>query len=295
MQTKSQIRELLEASGIKPNKRFGQNFLIDLNLMKLLADSAEIQKSDVILEAGCGTGSFTAILAEKAGKIIAVEIDHNLYPIAEKQLSEFNNVELLNTDILESKNNINKQVIDLLSLAHVSFPGRTLLVANLPYNVASPVMMNLITGELKADGMYVTIQKEVADRMRALTGSSNYGALSIIMQACGDVELIRILKPSVFWPKPQVDSAFVKYVRNKAKNDKIHDLELFTKIVHMFLNHRRKTLHACSKLEDAKVIGINDWTDIFNLCSIDSNSRPDQVTPEQYVAISNHIKNNQTQ
>lgn len=290
MQTKNQIRELLEASGIKPNKRFGQNFLIDLNLMKLLADSAEIQKQDVILEAGCGTGSFTAILAEKAGKIISVEIDNNLYPIAKEQLSGFKNIELLNIDILESKHTISKQVMDLLSLAYKEFSGRILLVANLPYNAACPVMMNLITGPIKADGMYVTVQKEVADRMKAKPGSSDYGVLSIIMQACGDMELIRVLKQGVFWPRPQVDSAMVKYVRSKERNDKIPDMELFTKIVHVFLNHRRKTIHACSRLEDAKNIGGNNWTAIFNSCSIDSQLRPDQLTPEQYIAVATCIK-----
>jgi len=290
MQTKSQIRELLEASGIKPNKRFGQNFLIDLNLMKLLADSADIQKNDIILEAGCGTGSFTSILAEKAEKIIAAEIDHNLYEIAKEQLSQFDNVELLNVDILESKNTINERVTKLLTLAHRISAGRILLVANLPYNVATPVMMNLITGDIKADEMYVTIQKEVADRMKALPGTSDYGALSIIMQACGDVEVIRVLKPSVFWPMPQVDSAFVKYVRSREKCSRIMDLELFTKVVHVFLNHRRKTIHACSKLDEAKSIGSNKWEEVFSFCSIDSTLRPDQITSEQYINIANKIK-----
>ena len=289
MQTKSQIRELLESSGIKPNKRFGQNFLIDLNLMQLLADSADIHKTDVVLEAGCGTGSFTAILAERAGKIVAVEIDHNLYPIAKEQLSGFGNIELLNTDILESKNTISEQVTELLINAQKSFAGRILLVANLPYNVATPVMMNLITGKIKADEMYVTIQKEVADRMKAAPGTSDYGAMSIIMQALGDVELIRVLKPSVFWPKPQVDSAFVKYVRNKEKSGKVTNVELFTKIVHIFLNHRRKTLHACSRLEEAKTIGADKWQKVFDSCSIDSKSRPDQIAPEQYIEIANRI------
>jgi len=285
MQTKSQIRELLEKSGIKPNKRFGQNFLIDLNLMKLLADAAEIQKTDVILEAGCGTGSFTAIMAERAGKIIAVEIDHNLYPIAKEQLSEFQNINLLNADILEGKNTINEQVTNMLSLAHKDFQGRILLVANLPYNVATPVMMNLITGKIKADAMFVTIQKEVAERMKALPGTSDYGALSIIMQALGDVKIIRILKPSVFWPRPQVDSAFVKYVRSKEKCDRIPDVELFTKIVHVFLNHRRKTIHACSRLDEAKVIESDQWDEIFTQCSINPKERPDQILPEKYIAM----------
>lgn len=291
MQTITQIRQLLEASGIKPNKRLGQHFLIDLNLMRLLADSADIQKKDIVLEAGCGTGSFTAILAQKAGRIVAVELDANLYKIASEQLSEFNNIDLLNVDILESKNTINEEVTNLLSRAHGTFPGRIILAANLPYNVASPVMMNLITGHIKADAMYVTVQKEVADRMAAKTGSPDYGVLSILMQACGEVEIIRILKPSVFWPRPQVDSAMVKFVRNRKKTDLIEDVVLFANVVHLFMNHRRKTMLACSRLDEAKITGTKTWTDIFEKCEIDPKLRPDQISPEQYVALASGVKN----
>jgi 16S rRNA (adenine1518-N6/adenine1519-N6)-dimethyltransferase len=290
MHTISQIRQLLESSGIKPNKRLGQHFLIDLNLMRLLAESAEIKKKDVVLEAGCGTGSFTAILAQKAGRIIAIELDTNLFKIAREQLSEFDNIDLLNIDILENKNTISEEVIKLLLIAHRTFPGHIVLAANLPYNVASPVMMNLITGRIKADAMYVTVQKEVADRMTAQPGSSGYGVLSIIMQASGDVEIIRILKPSVFWPRPQVDSAMVKFVRSRSKTDLIEDIELFASIVHLFMNHRRKTLHASSRLEEAKIAGIKDWADIFEKCGINPRLRPDQIPPEQYVTLASCIK-----
>ena len=292
MQTKSQIRQLLESAGIKPNKHLGQHFLIDLNLMKLLADSADIKKEDIVLEAGCGTGSFTTILAEKAGRIIAVELDNNLYNIAKEQVAAFDNIDLINTDVLENKNTINNQVVNLLQHAHKLFSGRFILAANLPYNVASPLMMNLITGNIHADCMYVTVQKEVADRMKAQPKSSDYGVLSIILQACGDVEIIRILKPGVFWPMPQVDSAMVKFVRNEIKCEKIKDIDLFTKVVHLFMNHRRKTLHACVKLDDAQIASVNEWDDIFDKCSINPQFRPDQVAPEQYVAITSYIKRN---
>ncbi len=290
MQTKSQIRQLLESSGIRPNKHLGQHFLIDLNLMRLLVDSADVQKKDVVLEAGCGTGSLTSMLAEKAGWIIAVELDHNIFKIAEKQLSELKNLDLLNIDILENKNTLSDKVTSLLSHAHRNFPGHILLIANLPYNVACPVMMNLITGQMKADGMFVTVQKEVADRMKAQPGSSEYGVLSIIMQAAGDVEIIRILRPSVFWPGPQVDSAMVKFISSKIKNDRISSMELFVKIVHLFMNHRRKTLNACSRLDEARIIGINDWENVFKQCSINPQLRPDQISPEKYVTIVNYIE-----
>ena len=292
MQTKSQIRQLLESAGIQPNKHFGQHFLIDLNLMRLLVDSAEIKKDDIVLEAGCGTGSLTSMLIQKAGRVIAVELDHNLFRIAREQLSEFENLDLLNTDILQNKHTLSEQVTHFLSLARKNFAGRLLLIANLPYNAATPVMMNLITGDLRADEMCVTVQKEVADRMKASQGGSDYGVLSILMQATGDVEIIRILKPSVFWPRPQVDSAMVKFVRNESKVKLISDIGQLAKVVHLFLNHRRKTLHACGRLEEATVLGIDNWDEIFKKCSVNSQLRPDQVSPEQFVSIASYTNNN---
>ncbi|MHC4426185.1 MAG: ribosomal RNA small subunit methyltransferase A [Planctomycetota bacterium] len=142
MQTKRQIRQSLSSAGVSPNKRLGQHFLIDLNLMRLLVDSAKIQKSDVVLEVGCGTGSLTEALAGKAGRTIAVELDRKLVEIAEEQLAKSENLELINADILENKNTISRTVADTLALARKKYTGRILLVANLPYDVASPVMMN---------------------------------------------------------------------------------------------------------------------------------------------------------
>ena len=198
MQTKHQIRDLLSSAGVKPNKRLGQHFLIDLNLMRLLVDSANIQKDDIVLEVGCGTGSMTEALAEKAGRVIAVELDSNLYEIAEKQLSNTENLQLINADILETKHTLNYAVVAALALAREQCRGRILLVANLPYDVASSLMMNLIMGPAIADAMYVTVQKEVADRMTAVPASSNYGILSIFLGATGNVKTIRTLKRRSF-------------------------------------------------------------------------------------------------
>jgi len=214
MQTKQQIRQLLSLAGISPNKRLGQHFLIDLNLMRLLVDSAHIGKNDVVLEVGCGTGSLTKALAERAGRVIAVELDSNLVEIVRGMLTRSDSVELINADILKSKNTISQSVTSAVALARRKHKGRFLLVANLPYNVASPVMMNLLTGETKADGMYVTVQKEVGERMTAGVGSGDYGILSIFLAAFGDVKTIRVLKPTVFWPQPQVDSAMVSFIRD---------------------------------------------------------------------------------
>ena len=291
MQTKRQIRDLLSSVGVSPNKRLGQHFLIDLNLRRLLVDSANIHKDDVVLEVGCGTGSMTAALAEEAGRIIAVELDRNLSKIAEKQLAMSENVEIINTDILESKNKLSQTVTKALDLAGRKCPGRMLLVANLPYSAASPVIMNFITGPTTADGMYVTVQKEVADRMTAAPASSDYGILSIFLAATGDVKTIRTLKPAVFWPQPQVDSAMVCFIRNRAKSDRIENMELFSETVHLFMGHRRKTLLSCSKLARGRLAKITNWPEIFEQCSINPKQRPETLSPEDYIAIANYAGN----
>ena len=287
MQTKQQIQQLLASAGISPNKRLGQHFLIDLNLMRLLIDSAHISKENIVLEVGCGTGSLTEALAEKAGFCLAVELDKSITRIAKAKLAKAKNAEIINTDILDTKNTISRTVTNALELCRKKYAGRLLLVANLPYSIASPVTLNLITGPIKADGMFVTVQKQVAERMSASPGNGDYGTLSILLGATGDVKTIRVLKPTVFWPRPQVDSAMVSFVRRERKARRIHNMELFSQIVSLFMGHRRKMLKACTKLATGRLAKIDNWPDIFERCSIDSHNRPEQLSPANYIAIAN--------
>lgn len=287
MQTKSEIQRLLAGAGVEPNKRLGQHFLIDLNLMRLLVKSADIHDNDIVLEVGCGTGSLTEALAQNAGYCLAVELSEDLANIARRQLAKSKNVEIINIDILENKNTLSHVVANALALARKKYTGQILLVANLPYNVASPVMLNLVTGPTIADSMYVTVQKEVADRITAAPGSSDYGTLSIFLGATGDVKTIRVLKPTVFWPRPAVDSAMVSFVRKEEKLSRIKNMELFSETINLFMGHRRKMLKACTKLARGKLAKINNWPEIFARCRIDSTQRPEQLAPEDYIAIAN--------
>ena len=287
MQTKKKIQQLLALAGVSPNKRLGQHFLIDLNLMRLLVDSANIQNNDVVLEVGCGTGSLTEALALLAGEVITVEVDRTLAEITKRQLSKAKNVKIINTDVLENKNTISQTVASALSLAQKKYSGRVLLVANLPYNVASPVILNLVTGPMIADSMYVTVQKEVASRITAVLGSRDYSSLSIHLSATGEVRTIRILKPTVFWPQPQVDSAMVSFARKKEKLDQIQNMQLFNETVNLFMNHRRKMLKSCIKSAHSRLAKINNWPELFEQCSIDSTQRPEQLSPRDYIAIAN--------
>ncbi len=255
--------------------------------MRLLVKAAQIQSNDTILEVGCGTGSLTEAIAENAAKVIAVELDRNLAAIAEKLLAKQKNVEIINTDILKTKNTISPAVINAISSARKKSSGRLLLVANLPYNAACPVILNLVTGPTIADAMYVTVQKEVADRMTAAAGSRHYGLLSIFLSACGDVKTIRTLKPAVFWPSPQVGSAMVSLVRSEEKAGRIKDMKIFHRIVTAFMQHRRKMLLPCTRFVAAKLTEIKNWPEIFESCSIDPRSRPETIAPDDYIALAN--------
>lgn len=293
MQTKQQIERLLAGAGTEPNKRLGQNFLIDLNLMRLLIGAAHIDRRDVVLEIGTGTGSFTEGLAQSGGQVISVEIDRILFQIATTQLKKYENVRVINTDILASKSTLCGTVVEAVRQAGVRLGGRILLVANLPYNVAAPVMMNLIIGgdgdgsSIVADCMCVTVQKEVAERMTASPSTKEYGAISILMAATGHVTVMRKLKPSVFWPRPQVDSMMVRFKREAKKVEKIHNLGLFRETVNLFMGHRRKMLQASAKFVTGRLEKIGNWHEIFERAFVDPHSRPEELDADQFVSIAN--------
>jgi len=287
MQTKQDIQKLLAGAGTTPNRRLGQNFLIDLNLMRFLLDTANISEQDVVLEVGTGTGSFTEGIAERCGCVITVEYDDVLYAVAKGQLEKFNNVTQFNRDVLENKNTIHEEILDAVEKARQSFSGRFLLVANLPYNVGSSVMANLITGLVNADAMYVTVQKEVADRMAAMPGHNDYGTLSILMGATGQVHFLRKLPPNVFWPRPQVESAMVSYHRNPEKVQEIHDMRTFKEVIGLFMGHRRKMLKACVKFAQNNLERVHHWNLVFDKAIVDPHKRPEEITTIEYIAIAN--------
>ncbi len=268
---------------------------MDLNLLRLVVDAAQMGPQDVVLEVGCGTGSMTAALAERAGHVVAVEVDPTLAAIARSQLAGAGNVEFIEGDVLSSKGNFNPAVVEAIraispikadSYVPQTHP-RLLLVSNLPYDVASAVIANLVNGPLVADAMVVTVQKEVAERMAAAHGSREYGSLSILLGATGDVEILRILKPGVFWPPPAVDSAIVRFVRNDDKRGAIDDIALFGDVVGLCMGHRRKMLRACAKHAPVHLGDHALWMQLFEQCGIDPTARPEELSPGQYVELAN--------
>ena len=287
MQTKRQIQELLLSAGVSPNRRLGQHFLVDLNLMTLLVDAAGIEADDVVLEVGCGTGSLTQMLVQRARRVIVAELDRTLAGIATSQLADANNVRIIQGDALSNKGMLNPAVVEALNEATAGGTGRLLLVSNLPYDIASPLMINLVQGPTVADAMTVTVQKEVAERMTAGPGSKAYGTLSIFLGATSHVETMRVLKPSVFWPPPGVDSAIVRVVREPQRASQIEHMESLRDVVSLFMGHRRKMLRACTKHAPEGMGTTDHWTAVFESCGIDPSQRPEELSPEQYVSLAN--------
>lgn len=244
-QTKSFLMSRLREIGVEPASRHGQNFLIDLNLVRLIVDSADLGPRDVVLEVGTGTGSLTALIAPDVSQVVTVEIDANLFELASEQLLQFDNVTQLQCDALKNKNRFAPEVMDAVGEALRATPdGRLKLVANLPYNVATPILSNLLLCEHTPHMMVATIQKELADRIVAKPWSKDYGALSVWMQSQATTELVREMPPSVFWPQPKVTSAIVRITVDPARRAAIPDLRYFHQFVKALFLHRRKFLRA---------------------------------------------------
>ena len=244
-QTKTFLIERFREMGIEPATRHGQNFLIDLNLQQIIVDAAELSEADVVLEVGTGTGSLTAMMAQRAAAVVTVEIDAHLFELASELLLDFDNVTMLRFDALKNKNLFDPRVMEAVGQRLAEAPGRRFkLAANLPYNIATPVLSNLLLAEHVPQRMVATIQKELAERIVAQPWSKDYGALSVWMQCQADVEIVKIMPPSVFWPVPKVDSAIVRIVIDEARRAAIPDLRYFHQFVKTIFLHRRKFLRA---------------------------------------------------
>jgi 16S rRNA (adenine1518-N6/adenine1519-N6)-dimethyltransferase len=242
-QTLSFLRNLFEERGLSPRSKLGQNFLIDLNLIDLIARAAELTDADVALEVGSGTGSLTVKLLERAAAVLSVEIDEGFHELVKEALGRSPALTLLHADVLESKNRLNPVVLDALTgLLESTQARRVKLVANLPYVVATPVISNLLLTELPIERMVVTVQWEIAEKLIAGPGTREYGALAVLVQSLADVSLVRKLGPSVFWPRPKVDSAIVKIVPSAEKRRLIGDAQRFRNFLRDLYSHRRKNL-----------------------------------------------------
>lgn len=231
----SEIKELMNRYDLHFTKRFGQNFLTDANIVRNIADAANIDSDDVVIEIGPGIGTLTQELAKQAGEVKTIEIDRKLIPVLNETLSDFDNVEIINEDFL--KLNINDLLNDAIS------ENKTIrIAANLPYYITTPIIMSLLESDLPIESMTFLIQKEVADRMASEPGNKIYGSLSVICQYYADVKKNFDVPASVFMPKPKVDSALVTLTKKEPELGKDIKKEDYFRVVKAAFANRRKTL-----------------------------------------------------
>jgi 16S rRNA (adenine1518-N6/adenine1519-N6)-dimethyltransferase len=236
-QSKKEIQALLETAGSQPRHRFGQNFMIDQNLVRLIAAAGEIQAGDTVIEIGPGTGTLTEeLIASPAEKVIAVEIDRDLAAMLREKFAGEPKFQLIEGDALAGKHALNEELVRGGDLRRHP-TGRVKLVANLPYNVASPLIIELLIAGVEL--LAFTVQKEVADRLKAAHDSDDYGPLTVMVRMLGDVEVMRTLPPQAFWPAPKIDSSLVRIRRRDQLGEKAGE---FTRFVQMLFQARRKTL-----------------------------------------------------
>ncbi|GAA4422921.1 16S rRNA (adenine(1518)-N(6)/adenine(1519)-N(6))-dimethyltransferase RsmA [Bremerella cremea] len=286
-QTISYLTSKFREIGIRPVSKHGQNFLIDMNLLDLLVRSADLQKDEVVLEIGTGTGTLSTRMANEAGHLVTVEIDPHMATFASEELDDFENVTLLNFDALKNKNNFRPEMIETIQEKMTEL-GTTKfkLAANLPYNVATPIISNLLRTEITPKSMTVTIQKELAERIVAEPSTKDYSALSVWIQSQCKCELVRILPPRVFWPAPKVHSAILHIEVEPERRAQIPDLEFFHEFNRSLFFHRRKflrsVLHSAFKgrLEKAEV------DEVMQQGNLDPTSRSECFTVDEILAMS---------
>lgn len=285
-QTLSFLSKTLQRAGLHPKTKYGQNFLIDLNLLDILIQGADLGPADVVLEIGTGMGSLTKTLAARAGWVITVEVDRDLQKIAAKELGSYSNFNLLCIDALRNKNHLRVEVLQAVADAMSKIPGAKFkLVANLPYNVATPIISNLLHETPLVERMVVTIQKELGERIIAEPSCKDYSALSIWMQSQCDCEILRILPPSAFWPRPKVDSAILRIVPNSSKRSSIVDLDFFhTRLRGMFL-HRRKFLRSQLISAMQELMTKEQVDAVLDQLGLEPNLRAEQLTVQQMISL----------
>lgn len=226
--------EILQKYQFSFQKKFGQNFLIDTHVLDKIISSAEITKDDFVLEIGPGIGTMTQYLASAAREVVAVEIDKALIPILSDTLSGFDNVTIINNDVLK---------VDIGALAQEHNNGRPIkVVANLPYYITTPIIMGLFESNVPIESITVMVQKEVAERMQVGPGTKDYGALSLAVQYYAKPYIVANVPPNCFMPRPKVVSAVIRLERHKEPPISVVDEKLMFKIIRASFNQRRKTL-----------------------------------------------------
>lgn len=277
--------DIIERHQFDFRKKFGQNFLIDNNILEKIIESAQITKDDCVLEIGPGIGTLTQRLAEEAGEVIAVEIDKNLIPILNETLADYDNVTIINDDILK---------VDINGIVE-EHGGRPIkVVANLPYYITTPIIMTLFEKHVPLHSVTIMVQKEVADRMQVGPGTKDYGALSLAVQYYAKPEIVTKVPAACFMPRPNVDSAVIRLTRYEDAPVKVDDEAWLFAVIRASFNQRRKTL--VNGLANAGNLPINrqQVEEVLAEMCLPASVRGETLTLEQFSELSNRLLKKRT-
>lgn len=279
--------EIIKKHDFTIQKKFGQNFLIDTHVLEKIINSAGMTKEDCVLEIGPGIGTMTQYLAEEAGHVIAVEIDTKLIPILNETLADYDNVTIINQDILK---------VDINQITQDYNQGRPIkVVANLPYYITTPIIMGLFEGGVPIDNITVMVQKEVADRMQVGPGSKDYGALSLAVQYYAEPYIVANVPPNCFIPRPGVGSAVIRLTRYKTPPVDVVDPKLMFRLIRASFNQRRKTLQ--NGLNNSSEISFTkeQIIEAIEHMGLNPSVRGETLTLKEFAGLSNfftQLKNN---
>lgn len=263
-------------------KKFGQNFLIDTHVLDKIIKEAGVTKEDCVLEIGPGIGTMTQYLAESAREVIAVEIDKALIPILQDTLSSYDNVTVINEDILK---------LDIGALVEEKNAGKPIkVVANLPYYITTPIIMGLFENHVPMESITIMVQKEVADRMQEGPGSKEYGALSLAVQYYARPEIVALVPPNCFMPRPNVGSAVIRLTRHKNPPVEVNDEAYMFRLIRASFNQRRKTL--ANGLKNASDLNLTreQVEEALTKMDLSLTVRGETLSLEQFATLSNLLK-----
>ncbi|MDL2248076.1 16S rRNA (adenine(1518)-N(6)/adenine(1519)-N(6))-dimethyltransferase RsmA [Tyzzerella sp. OttesenSCG-928-J15] len=279
--TYARTREIIEKNEFHIKKGFGQNFLVDQHVVNKIIDGSGIGENDYVIEIGPGIGGLTERLAIKAKQVTAVEIDKTLIPILEENLSPYENIDIINEDILK---------VDLSKLIAEHGYENAKIVANLPYYITTPIIMGILESSCPVKSMTVMIQKEVAARIRASAGSKDYGALSLAVQYRADASLIANVPRNSFIPRPNVDSAVIRIETLEKPRVAVNDEKLMFGIIRASFEQRRKTIVNC--LFNIMNLGLtkDELAEVLAECGLDVNARGESLDLEAFAALTAGIE-----
>ncbi|MGQ3683453.1 MAG: 16S rRNA (adenine(1518)-N(6)/adenine(1519)-N(6))-dimethyltransferase RsmA [Candidatus Loosdrechtia sp.] len=289
--TPSILKQIFNSRGIILSKRFGQNFLVDQNTLLSIPEIGDLKEDDVVLEIGTGTGGLTRLLAERARYVFTVEVDKKLFELSSDILRFYKNITLINADILKTKHTLNREVLSIVeNWLREHNQDSIKVISNLPYNISTPVIINLLESNLPIKLMILMLQREITERMVAIPGTREYGILSVIVQLFSDTEIIKTLPPEVFWPRPEVHSAIVWIHVNKEKYaGRISNYPFFRKILYAIFTSRRKTL--INSLEQLKLPGTSreQIKKLMKDMNLEEKIRGEMLKLEEFIVLSETI------